>query len=119
MRHPGADLLRRGDRPLPPLEPSALSADSRSPAHRELAGLSRCLLAGTLVFAISAFFFHMAYSPYLPPLAGFTVALQLARLAILYCDLGLTELRSLAIGIRCTILVSTSHGSRLGASSHV
>ena len=38
-----------------------------SPADRELAGLSRCLLAGTLVFAISAFFFHMAYSPYLRP----------------------------------------------------
>jgi O-antigen ligase len=48
------------------------------PDCRELAGLSRCLLAGTLVFAISAFFFHMAYSAYLPSLAGFTVALQLA-----------------------------------------
>jgi O-antigen ligase len=48
------------------------------PADRELAGLSRCLLAGTLVFAVSAFFFHMAYSPYLPSLAGFTVALQFA-----------------------------------------
>jgi O-antigen ligase len=45
------------------------------PADRELAGLSRCLLAGTLVFAVSAFFFHMAYSAYLPALAGFTVAL--------------------------------------------
>ena len=39
------------------------------PAFRELAGLSRCLLAGTLVFAVSAFFFHMAYSAYLPSLA--------------------------------------------------
>jgi O-antigen ligase len=46
------------------------------PAYRELAGLSSCLLAGILVFAVSAFFFHMAYSPYLPSLAGFTVALQ-------------------------------------------
>jgi len=45
------------------------------PAYRDLAGLSRCLLAGTLVFAVSAFFFHMAYSAYLPTLAGFTVAL--------------------------------------------
>jgi len=44
----------------------------------ELAGLSRCLLAGTLVYAVSAFFFHMAYSAYLPELAGFTVALHLA-----------------------------------------
>ncbi len=48
------------------------------PALREIAGLSRCLLAGTLVFAVSAFFFHMAYSAYFPGLAGFTVALQLA-----------------------------------------
>jgi O-antigen ligase len=48
------------------------------PAYGEVAALSRCLLAGTLVFAVSAFFFHMAYSPYLPSLAGFTVALHLA-----------------------------------------
>ena len=47
-------------------------------ACRDVAGLSRCLLAGTLVFAVSAFFFHMAYSAYLPGLAGFTVALELA-----------------------------------------
>ena len=51
------------------------------PALREIAGLSRCLLAGTLVFAVSAFFFHMAYSAYLPGLAGFTVALQLAGMS--------------------------------------
>jgi len=48
------------------------------PADSDLAGLSRCLIAGTLVFAVSAFFFHMAYSAYLPTLAGFTVALQFA-----------------------------------------
>jgi O-antigen ligase len=47
------------------------------PQHRELAALSRCLLAGTCVYAVSAFFFHMAYSADLPLLAGFTVALQL------------------------------------------
>ena len=47
------------------------------PALRELAALSRCLLAGTCVYAVSAFFFHMAYSADLPLLAGFTVALQL------------------------------------------
>jgi O-antigen ligase len=57
------------------------------PAYRELAGLSRCILAGTLLFAVSAFFFHMAYSPYLPSLAGFTVALQFAARPILYWDL--------------------------------
>ncbi len=47
------------------------------PAQRELASLSRSLLAGTCVYAVSAFFFHMAYSAHLPMLAGFTVALQL------------------------------------------
>jgi hypothetical protein len=47
------------------------------PDYLEMAGLSCCLLAGTLVYAVSAFFFHMAYSAYLPELAGFTVALQL------------------------------------------
>jgi O-antigen ligase len=58
-----------------------------SPTHRELAGLSRCLLASTLVFAISAFFFHMAYSPYLPSLAGFTVALQFAAPRLYYTEI--------------------------------
>jgi len=47
------------------------------PAQRELAALGRSLLAGTCVYAVSAFFFHMAYSAHLPMLAGFTVALQL------------------------------------------
>jgi O-antigen ligase len=54
------------------------------PADRELAGLSRCLLAGILVFAISAFFFHMAYSAYLPTLAGSSVALEFAAAPLYY-----------------------------------
>jgi O-antigen ligase len=48
------------------------------PGLRDLAGLSRYLLAGTFVFAVSAFFFHMAYSPHLPILSGFSVALSSA-----------------------------------------
>ena len=44
-----------------------------------IAAVSQCLLAGTLVFAVSAFFFHMAYSAYLPELAGFSVSLRLLR----------------------------------------
>ncbi len=48
------------------------------PGLQELTALSRCLLAGICVYAVSAFFFHMAYSVHLPMLAGFTVALQLA-----------------------------------------
>ena len=55
------------------------------PNYRELAGLSLCLLAGTLVFAVSAFFFHMAYSAYLPTLAGFTVALQRLQVEFNHC----------------------------------
>ena len=47
------------------------------PEHRDSAALSRCLLAGTCVYAVSAFFFHMAYSADLPMLAGFSVAVQL------------------------------------------
>jgi O-antigen ligase len=47
------------------------------PAQGELAALSLCLLAGTCVYAVSACFFHMAYSADLPMLAGFSVALQL------------------------------------------
>jgi O-antigen ligase len=46
------------------------------PAQRELTALSRSLLAGTCVYAVSAFFFHMAYSADLPLLAGFTVAIE-------------------------------------------
>jgi O-antigen ligase len=48
------------------------------PALRDAAGLSLCLLAGTLVYAVSALFFHIAYSAHLPLLAGATAALELA-----------------------------------------
>lgn len=51
------------------------------PGFRDMAALSLCLLAGTYVYAVSAFFFHMAYSADLPMLAGFSVALQLVPLA--------------------------------------
>jgi O-antigen ligase len=46
--------------------------------YREMAGLSLCLLAATLVYALSAFFFHIAYSAIFPELAGFSVALHFA-----------------------------------------
>ena len=51
------------------------------PALKEIAGLSFCLLTGTMVYATSTCFFHMAYSQILPALAGFTVALNLASRA--------------------------------------
>jgi O-antigen ligase len=47
-------------------------------AFPEASRLSLCLLAGMLVYAVSGFFFHMAYSGNLPLLAGFTAAVQLA-----------------------------------------
>ena len=49
-----------------------------NPSLRDAAGLSLCLLAGTLVYAVSALFFHIAYSAHLPMLAGATAALQMA-----------------------------------------
>jgi len=47
-------------------------------ALKEVAGLSFCLLTGTMVYAVSTCFFHMAYSQILPMLSGFTVALNFA-----------------------------------------
>ena len=44
----------------------------------ETAGLSFCLLASSVVYAVSTFFFHIAYSVTLPALAGFTAALESA-----------------------------------------
>jgi O-antigen ligase len=49
-----------------------------NPALKDVASLSFCLLASTLVYAVSTFFFHIAYSGTLPALAGFSLALRLA-----------------------------------------
>jgi O-antigen ligase len=49
-----------------------------NPGLKDVANLSFCLLAAILVYAVSTFFFHIAYSGSLPALAGFTLALQLA-----------------------------------------
>jgi O-antigen ligase len=51
--------------------------------HRDIAGLSLCLLAATLVYALSTFFFHIAYSAILPELTGFSAALHFASRSIL------------------------------------
>jgi O-antigen ligase len=42
------------------------------------AALAFCLFAATLVYAIDTFFFHVAYSSYLPVIAGMSVSLRLA-----------------------------------------
>jgi O-antigen ligase len=52
------------------------------PPCQELAGLSLCLLASVSGFAVSAFFFHMAYGSHVPALAGLTVALQLTSIPL-------------------------------------
>jgi O-antigen ligase len=47
-------------------------------ALRDLRALAFCLFSGVLVYAVCTFFFHIAYSNYLPALAGMSVALRLA-----------------------------------------
>ena len=45
---------------------------------RDARALAFCLFAGVLAYAVCTFFFHIAYSSYLPALAGMSVALRLA-----------------------------------------
>ena len=49
-----------------------------NPALKDVTALSFCLLASTLVYAVSTFFFHIAYGTNIPMLAGFSLALRLA-----------------------------------------
>ena len=49
-----------------------------NPALKDVEGLSFCLLASAIVYAVSTFFFHIAYSGGVPMLAGFSLALRLA-----------------------------------------
>jgi O-antigen ligase len=49
-----------------------------NPALKDVTNLSFCLLAAVLVYSVSIFFFHIAYSGGLPQLAGFSLALRLA-----------------------------------------
>jgi O-antigen ligase len=43
----------------------------------DLSALGFCMFSATLVYAICTFFFHIAYSSYLPAIAGMSVALRL------------------------------------------
>jgi O-antigen ligase len=45
--------------------------------YRDLSALAFCFFSATLVYAICTFFFHIAYSSYLPSIAGMSVALRL------------------------------------------
>jgi O-antigen ligase len=50
----------------------------RADAVSERGRLAFCLFGSTLVYAVATFFFHVAYSAFLPSIAGMTVALKLA-----------------------------------------
>lgn len=54
-----------------------------NPALRELTGLSLTCLFSLVVYAVSVFFFHIAYSSFLPTFAGLTIALDNAAKPIL------------------------------------
>jgi O-antigen ligase len=47
------------------------------PESSDLRALAFCMFNATLVYAICTFFFHIAYSSYLPGIAGMSVALRL------------------------------------------
>ena len=49
-----------------------------NPVLKDVEGLSFCLLASAMVYAVSTFFFHIAYGASVPMLAGFSLALRLA-----------------------------------------
>lgn len=45
--------------------------------YSDASALAYCLFSATLVYAICTFFFHIAYSSYLPAIAGMSLALRL------------------------------------------
>jgi hypothetical protein len=47
------------------------------PAYSDLSALAFCTFNATLAYAVCTFFFHIAYSGYLPSIAGMSVALRL------------------------------------------
>jgi len=47
------------------------------PQLRQLNALAFCTFCGSVVFAVATFFYHIAYTSYLPVIAGMTVALRL------------------------------------------
>ena len=47
------------------------------PEYRDLSALAFCCFCSTLAYAICTFFFHIAYSSYLPVILGMSVALRL------------------------------------------
>ena len=50
----------------------------RRSTDRDTSALAFCLFAAAFAYAICTFFFHIAYSSYLPAIAGMSIALRLA-----------------------------------------
>src|SRR5579883_49376 len=55
-----------------------ISKRARSEEESGMAAVALCLFASALVYAVDTFFFHVAYSCYLPAIAGMSVALRFA-----------------------------------------
>jgi O-antigen ligase len=68
-----------------------------NPALKDLEGLSFCLLASAMVYAVSTFFFHIAYSGGVPMLAGFSLALRLAAEPLLALQAAGRPIESVAV----------------------
>src|SRR5580704_9099812 len=102
MRHSRPDLVRRGDRRLPTLELSALSADSQLP-HPLRTGRPEPLPAGKhFGLRHQRFFLPHGLQPLPPVLSRIHGRSPVRRApAILYWGLGLTEPRPQGIGIPC------------------
>jgi O-antigen ligase len=58
------------------------------PAYSDLSALAFCAFNATLAYAICTFFFHIAYSGYLPCIAGMSVALRLGTHPSLWSSRG-------------------------------
>jgi len=51
----------------------------RRSTNRDTSALAFCLFAAAFAYAVCTFFFHIAYSSYLPAIAGVSIALRLAK----------------------------------------
>jgi hypothetical protein len=64
------------------------------PASSDLSALAFCTFNATLAYAICTFFFHIAYSGYLPCIAGMSVALRLGTDPSLWSSSAAWQFRS-------------------------
>jgi O-antigen ligase len=69
---------------------------AKYPELSDLSALAFCLFNSTLVYAICTFFFHIAYSSYLPGIAGMSIALRLATDPSLWARRAAPSVRAMA-----------------------